>query len=267
MLLSGKIHNEGADIAWYKEGQGPFLLLIPGGNGDSRLYTSLSAELASRYTVIRCDRRANASSTGDTQAELNLAQQARDVVAVVREVTGEKAFVFGSSAGANIALALTQNHPQWVRGLVAHEPPVSDMLPDATPWRMFFDAVYQTFLKSGSAEAMQLFASSFVGFDKNMPAPADQNGSHERFLAHEFNVINRFVPDMSVLRQNGVPMVTGVGRASGDAFYAQTARELARQLPCPCVDFIGNHTGYALSPGVFADELDNALQSLSHADT
>jgi hypothetical protein len=32
-----------------------------------------------------------------------------------------------------------------------------------------------------------------------------------------------------------VPMVTARGRASGDAFYAVTAIELARQLPCPCV--------------------------------
>jgi pimeloyl-ACP methyl ester carboxylesterase len=265
MLLSGKVHNEGADIAWYKEGQGPFLLLIPGGNGDSRLYQPLSAELASRYTVIRCDRRANASSTGDIQAELDMAQQARDVAAVIREVAGEKAFVFGSSAGANIALALTQDHPQWVRGLVAHEPPVTDMLPDAAMWRTFFDGVYQAFQEKGAADAMKMFASSFVGFDKNMPAPADQSGSHERFLAHEFNIINRFVPDMPTLRRGGVPMVTGVGRASGDAFYAQTAHELARLLPCPCADFIGNHVGYTFSSTVFASELDSVLQSLLRA--
>ncbi|MDR3427362.1 alpha/beta hydrolase [Silvimonas sp.] len=33
---------------------------------------------------------------------------------------GEQAYVFGNSAGANIALKITQDHPQLVRALVDH---------------------------------------------------------------------------------------------------------------------------------------------------
>lgn len=60
----------------------------------------------------------------------------------------------------------------------------------------------------------------------------------------------------------GVPMVTARGRASGDAFYAVTAIELARQLPCPCVEFSGHHLSYAMEPVVFANELHQILVSL-----
>jgi hypothetical protein len=59
-----------------------------------------------------------------------------------------------------------------------------------------------------------------------------------------------------------VPMVTARGRASGDAFYAVTAIELARQLPCPCVEFSGHHLSYAMEPVVFANELHQILVSL-----
>ncbi len=259
------VHNEGADLACYVEGSGPLLLLVVGGNGDSRLFAPLSAQLANRYTVVRYDRRANAHSTGDVNGEMDIAQQGHDAASVIRAMNAGKAYVFGNSAGANIALKLTQDHPHLVRGLVAHEPPVTGILPDRARWRQFFDCVYDAYRVEGGEAAMKLFASAFVGFDKNAPAPADQNGSHDRFLAHEFNVINRFVPDLNALRQGGVPMVTAVGLASGDAFYAQTARELAHRLPCPCVEVIGNHLGYAFEATTFADQLHQIIASLSQA--
>lgn len=264
MTQSFTVHTEGADLACHKEGSGPLLLLVVGGNGDSRRFIALSAQLAERYTVVRYDRRANAGSSGDTQATLDMAQQGRDAAAVIRAVGTEPAYVFGNSAGANIALKLTQDHPQLVRGLVDHEPPITDFLPqaEATPWRAFFNRVYDTYLAGGGAAAMQLFASSFVGLDADASAPGDQDGDFERFLAHEFPVINRFVPDLDALRRGGVPMVTAAGRASGNAFYVQTARELARQLPCPCIEVSGHHLSYASDPVVFANELHQILVSL-----
>lgn len=261
MTTSRTVLTEGAEIAYDVEGQGPLLLLIVGGNGDSRRFTALSAQLADRYTVVRYDRRANFRSTGDTEAELDMAQQGRDAAAVIQAQNAGPAYVFGNSAGANIALKLTQDHPQRVRGLVDHEPPVTDFLPEpeATSWREFFNRVADTYKKHGGAEAMRLFGTSFVGLDLQAGAPGDQGSAFDRFLSHEFIVINSFVPDLTALRNGGVPMVTARGRASGEAFYAQTARELARQLPCPCVEVSGHHLSYATDPALFADELHQIL--------
>lgn len=264
MIHPFTVHTENADLACYQQGSGPLLLLIVGGNGDSRRFIPLSAQLADRYTVVRYDRRANARSSGDTQSELDMAQQGRDAAAVIRAMGVQPAYVFGNSAGANIALKLTQDHPELVRGLVDHEPPITDFLPpsEAAPWRAFFDRVYDTYLSDGGAAAMRLFSTSFVGLELNAAAPGDQDGDFERFLAHEFRIINRFVPDLEALRRGGVPMVTAAGRASGNAFYVQTARELARQLPCPCVEVSGHHLSYASDPVIFADELHQILKSL-----
>ncbi|HCL5253442.1 TPA: alpha/beta hydrolase [Salmonella enterica] len=264
MIQSFIVHTEDADLACYQEGSGPLLLLIVGGNGDSSRFIPLSAQLTDRYTVVRYDRRANANSSGDTQASLDMAQQGRDAAAVIRATGLGPAYVFGNSAGANIALKLTQDHPQLVRALVDHEPPITDFLPqpEAAQWREFFNRVYDTWLSEDGAAAMRLFASTFVGLQLNAAAPGDQGGDFERFLAHEFQFINSFVPDLEALRRGGVPMVTAAGRDSGDAFYAQTARELARQLPCPCIEVSGHHLSYASDPVVFARELHDILISL-----
>jgi pimeloyl-ACP methyl ester carboxylesterase len=263
--FSATVQTEGADIAYDVEGQGPLLVLVAGGNGDSRRFAALSAQLSENYTVARYDRRANFRSTGDIHAELNMAQQGRDAAAVIHSLGTEKAFVFGHSAGANIALKLTQDHPQLIRALVVHEPPITDLLPEpeATTWRHFFDRVYSTYKADGGAEAMKLFNTAFVGLDLNASAPGDQGSAYARFLAREFNVISRFVPDLTLLRNNAVPMVTARGRTSADAFYALTARELARQLPCPCIEISGHHLGYATDPQLFANELHQILVTLS----
>lgn len=46
MKISTTVHSEGTDIAYDVEGQGPLLLLVVGGNGDSRRFVQLSAQLA-----------------------------------------------------------------------------------------------------------------------------------------------------------------------------------------------------------------------------
>ena len=264
MQKSATVHTEGAELAYDVEGEGPPLLLIAGGNGDSRLFTRLSAQLADRYTVARYDRRANARSTGDRDAAMDMAQAGRDAAAVIAEIGGP-AYVFGTSAGANIGLNLTEDHPRLVRGLLDHEPPISDFLPQpaAGQWRTFFDQVHDLYRAEGTGPAMRLFASSFVGFKPNASAPGDQaEGGFDRFLAYEFQHINSYVPDLAALRQGGVPIITIVGRDSGAAFYAETARELAHQLPCPCVNIVGNHIGYVIEAEAFANELHQIIEAL-----
>ena len=61
----------------------------------------------------------------------------------------ETADVFGSSGGAVTGLALVARHPGRVRTLVAHEPPLLELLPDATEQRAKTEAVIDTFHRDG----------------------------------------------------------------------------------------------------------------------
>jgi pimeloyl-ACP methyl ester carboxylesterase len=71
-----------------------------------------------------------------------ISQQSRDAVAVLRAVGGTSAFVFGSSSGAVIALDMAKTHPQAVRAIVAHEPPLARVHQNAERWQRFFAGVY-----------------------------------------------------------------------------------------------------------------------------
>jgi pimeloyl-ACP methyl ester carboxylesterase len=254
------VHTEGADIAYDVEGEGPLLLLVVGGNGDSSRYIPLSALLAKNYTVVRYDRRANWRSTGDTEVNMDMAQQGRDAAAIIRAMGSEKALVFGNSGGASIAIKLTEDHPELVKGLVAHEPPVMGLLPDAEYWDQFVDQVYELFMEQGPGPAMKKFAESLVGFDTPSSAPGDQGGNMTQFLRRDYVSFGKYAPDLDRMRRNGVPVITAAGTLSADAYYARTARVMAEKLGCRYVEMKGNHLAFIIDPPTFATELQSILQ-------
>jgi pimeloyl-ACP methyl ester carboxylesterase len=265
---NNRVHTEGADIVYDYEGQGPLLLLIAGGNGNGARYGRLAAQLASDYTVVSYDRRAECRSTGDATVDLDMAQQARDAVAVIRAMGAKAAYVFGNSAGANIAIKLAEDHPRAIKVLIAHEPPVMSILPDAEKELRVVDEVHATFLAQGTPAAMGKFVQSLVGVDPPRQAPGDQGGdSFDHFMAHSYLTISRYKPDLDTIRRNGVRVATAAGRRSADAYYARTARVMAERLGCRYVDMSGNHFAFMIEPAVFAAELRDILRRLSTTPT
>lgn len=255
------VENEGAQIAYEMSGAGPLVVLIPGGNGNSTRYRLLARLLAPHFTVVRVDRRAAGHSTGDAEADLDLAQAARDVCAVIGAVGQGAAIVFGSSAGAVIALKTGENHPEVVRQLLIHEPPVTEILPEpeASRWRDFNEQVKTTFDTEGAGPAMRLFASTMVGVEP-VSGPADQAPeTHARFLKHEFRRINSYRPDLVRLREAGIPITMLAGADSGDAYYVETARFMAQALPCTLKTMPGHHAGYLFEADAFAMALEDVV--------
>ncbi|RJL23878.1 alpha/beta fold hydrolase [Bailinhaonella thermotolerans] len=268
MTMTQSIRTEGADIVYDYEGNGPLLLMISGGGGAAEHYARISGFLAEHYTVVRYDRRGNSRSTGDTTIDLDMAQQARDAVAVIRAMSGEQAYVFGSSGGANIALQLATDHPDVIRALVAHEGPTSPLLPDADTWLAFAERVHSTFTTEGAEAAFKIFASALVGFDGANPqqarvAAGEMTTNAEFFMAREYLPLATFSPDLDTIRRNKVPMVTAAGRESDSAYYARTARIQAERLSCPILEFPGNHLGFIFEAASFATTLRGALDDLT----
>src|SRR4051794_31594419 len=104
MVTTESVHTEGAQIVYDYQGRGPLLLLISGGGGDAARHQRLASLLAEEYTVVSYDRRCNSRSTGDTTQDMDMAQQARDAVAVIHAMGHERAYIFGNSCGASIGL-------------------------------------------------------------------------------------------------------------------------------------------------------------------
>src|SRR5206468_11601407 len=102
-------------------------LLIPGGAMPSDAFAGLQAALAERFTVVRYDSRGLAPSAfTDAPHAITVPGQADDALALIDALSpDEPAFVFGSSGGALTGLDLIARHPDRVRRLVAHEPPLT----------------------------------------------------------------------------------------------------------------------------------------------
>jgi pimeloyl-ACP methyl ester carboxylesterase len=75
-----------------------------------------------------------------------------------------RALFFGNSSGAVIALDLAKTHPESVTAVVAHEPPLARVHPQARKWQRFFAAVYRTAFQFGTIPAMVRFAFG-IGID------------------------------------------------------------------------------------------------------
>ncbi len=157
MIQSGRVTTEGDDLYYEVRGQGQPLLMIAPGGGDGWQYSFVANILADEYKVITYDRRANARSTMNQPQNFEVSQQSRDALAVLRAVGEESAFVFGNSSGAVIALDMAKTQPQAVRAVVAHEPPIPRVHPQAKKWQRFFARVYLTAFRFGSSLAALRF--------------------------------------------------------------------------------------------------------------
>lgn len=255
----------GAELYVEQRGDGPPLLMIAGGGGDAGFFSPVGDLLSDSYRVIAYDRRGNSRSSA-RGGQMEVAQEADDALAVLQALDASPALVFGTSGGAIVGLDLAARHPDAVRGLVAHEPPVVEILPDADVWRAHFAAVDALYREQGVEPAEALFQSE-VGFAETFAPRPEAAEALERihrnfvemFYDEELLPFTRFVPDVERIRANGTDVVMGLGDASKGRYYGRTPVLLAEQLGCPLVAFPGHHVAYLEEPEAFVAALRSAL--------
>jgi clorobiocin/coumermycin A biosynthesis protein CloN7/CouN7 len=261
----------GARLYYERRGNGPLLLLI-GSPMDSSGFTPLASALADHYTVVTYDPRGiGNSSREDTSEDVTPAQQADDVHRLLSALGGEPADLFGSSGGAVVGLALVTAHPEQVRTLVAHEPPVVELLPDAAQLRAQIEDIYDTHRVEGADKAMQKFmahAGLGAGPAREADAPrwepspeqlARMRATTEHFLAHLLRPTTRYRPDIEALRAASTRIVVAGGATSKGQLANRTVVTLADQLGTTVVDFPGDHGGFLAFPEQFGRLLDRVL--------
>lgn len=106
---------EGGEV-WAEDtgGDGPVLLMLHPGIGDSRLWDPLMPALTKDHRVVRYDSRGYGRSPAATQ-EFTLLD---DCVAVLDHLGIEQSAVVGCSQGGGVGMGLAIAHPQRVRALV-----------------------------------------------------------------------------------------------------------------------------------------------------
>jgi pimeloyl-ACP methyl ester carboxylesterase len=262
----------GAELYYEVRGSGPVLLMIPGGPMDAGGFAAIAERLADEYTVVTYDCRGNSRSRMQgSWDDLTVGVFADDAHRLLDAVSPGPADVLGSSGGATYGLDLVARYPGRVRTLVAHEPPVSELLPDAAKWHALNEEIGKTYRSDGVFPALQKFAVG-VGFGDE-PGPAQGEPTPEAaeamartganldlFAGRLIPVIGNYTPDVAALRRSPTRIVVGVGDESvpGQMTY-QTSYALAGELGEPPAEFPGGHGGFDSHPDGFAATLREVL--------
>lgn len=261
------------------EGDAPVLLVI-GQPMTSESFSELVAEIQGRTVVTYDPRGLGESTRSDGSVDNDPRVQAEDLHALVGELGGPLD-VFASSGGAVTGLALVTAHPEDVHLLVAHEPPIRSVLPDAEAAARAGAAVDRAYQESGWGAGMAAFlgmimwqgefTDAYAAQDLPDPAqfglPTDDDGSRDDPLLSDASApVTAYEPDLDVLRAESSRIVLAVGEETGQSITARTTLALAALLGEEAVVFPGGHGGFATEnpdapgdPAAFARRLRAVL--------
>ncbi len=269
--LTATLDVPGARLHHEVRGDGPLVVLL-GTPMGADAFAGLADLLAVDHTVLTTDTRGiGRSPVDDPDATPTLATRADDVAALVRHVdpdgTRGPVTVLGSSGGAVTALALAQHHPGLVDTVVAHEPPLVELLGDRDERHAGEDVVierwfagdhlgsWRAFLANAAIEMPEEMIQMIFGGEPDPAARAD--GDYQN--AHLLRPTTHFRPDVGALCAGPTRIVVGIGRESAGQLCDRSSRALADALGLQPMLFPGDHIGFADDPAAFDPVLRSVL--------
>ncbi|HEY0188399.1 MAG TPA: alpha/beta hydrolase [Cellulomonas sp.] len=255
-------------------------LLLVGQPMDAGGFATLASFFPDRTVVTYDPRGLGRSTRTDGEVEHRPEQQAEDLHRLVAVLDAGPVDLFGSSGGAVTSLALVAAHPEDVRTLVAHEPPVLAVLPDADLAAAAEQQVRDAYHRAGWGAGMAAFIAltSWPGpftaeFGTDLPdpgafgLPADDDGSREDpLLSGRSAPVTGYRPDLTALRAAGARVLVAAGAESEGLLTWRTSAALADALDQELVvfpshhgGFLGDEYGQAGEPAAFAARLREVL--------
>ena len=238
------------------------------------------AERFSDRTVITYDPRGLGRSVRkDGRADHTPETQAEDVHAII-EAVGGPVDMFASSGGAVTSLALVTAYPNDVRTLVAHEPPLLPLLPDAEAALRARAEVREAYESKGWGAGMAAFIAmtSWQGeytdgyFAQPAPDPAafglpaeDDGSRDDPLLSDRSWAVSGYRPHFAALAAAPTRVLIAVGEESAGTVTARTSEVAAELLGQKPAIFPSHHGGFtdgeygAGRPDAFARRLREVL--------
>jgi pimeloyl-ACP methyl ester carboxylesterase len=261
------------------DGRPPLVMI--GQPMDARGFATL-ASLFPERTVVTYDPRGLGRSTRKDGRIDHVAEiQAADLHTLIETLGAGPVEMFASSGGAITALALVTAHPDDVTTLVAHEPPLIPVLPDAQAAERGRAAVRDAYQDKGWGAGMAAFIvmTSWQGeftddyFAQPAPDPAafglpteDDGSRGDPLLSDRSWAVSSYRPDVDALLAAPTRIVIAVGEETGDTFTGRTSAAMAELLGQPAAvfpshhgGFLGGEFGYPGQPEAFARKLREVL--------
>ncbi|PKV82482.1 alpha/beta fold hydrolase [Nocardia fluminea] len=266
-VTTGTLVVPDARLYYEVRGAGPLLVLV-GAPMNAASFAAAAEQLATTNTVLTTDPRGHfGSPLDDPDQDSTVLARAGDLAQLITHLGAGPAVVFGSSGGAVTALALAQTNPDLVTTVVAHEPPLRELLPDADAQRALTDDIVATYATGDVIGAWRkFFAQAAIPLPEPMLEQLfggdrdPRQVAGERFwFAHELRQTTSWVPDPPLLRSIPTRVIIAIGAESAGQFCDRTSRELVAALGVDPVLFPGDHTGFVDDAVTFAARLQEVL--------
>jgi len=263
------------------DGRPPLLMIAQ--PMDARGFATLASYFPERTVVTYDPRGLGRSIRKDGRVDNSPTVQAGDVHALIEALGVGPVEMFASSGGAVTALALVAAHPSDVTTLVAHEPPIIPVLPDAEAAERAQAGIRTAYQAGGSNAGMAAFIAmtSWRGeftddyFARPAPDPAqfgmpteDDGSRDDPLLSDRSWSITAYRPDVDALAAAPTRIVIAVGEESLGTFTGRssvaTAELLGQQatvFPSHHGGFMGGEFGYPGQPEAFARRLHEVLDA------
>ena len=244
------------DVRRNDESSEPPLFLIGSPMGAAGFGT-LSGHFADRTIVTYDPRSSERSELTDPTTPPTPDEHAEDLHRIIQEVGGP-VDLFASSGGAVNALALVARHPEDVRTLVAHEPPLPSVLPDRDAAIASAQAVHETYMQRGWGAGMAHFIA-VVSHEGEFPddfakqpgpdpamfgMPTEDDGSRtDPLLGLALVGSIGYELDLDALRAASTRIVMAAGNEEG-TMANRGAHGVAEQLGTTVVAFPSGHGGF-----------------------
>jgi len=288
MTTTHTLETTGADIVYDVHGPLPTAdgrppLVMIGQPMDASGFATLTSYFADRTVVTYDPRGLGRSTRKDGRGDKAPTVQAEDVHAVIEALGVGPVEMFASSGGAVTALALVAAHPDDVTTLVAHEPPLNQVLPDADAADRARAGFYDAYQAKGSGAGMAAFIAMTMWhgefteeyFAQPAPDPAqfgmpteDDGSRDDPLLSDRSWAISSYRPDVDALVAAPTRVVIAVGEESQDTYTGRTTVATAELLgqqatvfPSHHGGFLGPEFGYAGQPEAFARTLRGVLDN------
>ena len=232
-------------------------------------------------TLITYDPRGSERSTKDDPTTESTPEQHADDLHRIIQAVGGPVDLFASSGGAVNALALVTKHPEDVRTLIAHEPPLASILPDSENAKAAVRAISDSYHRNGWGAGMAHFIAivshrgEFPDEIGQQPAPdpatfgmpTEDDGTRTDVMLGQ-NIITgtHYEPDFGALRAASTRIVLGAGSESEGEMACRGAYAVAERLgtqpvvfPSGHGGFLGGEYGQSGDPDAFAAKLREVL--------
>ena len=236
----------------------PPLLLIGSPMGAAG-FATLSSHFADRTVVTYDPRGSERSQKTDPSSPSRPEEHADDLHRLIEAVAAGAVDLFATSGGAINALALVERHPEQVRTLVAHEPPLFQLLPDRDAALAATRDIHQTYMRAGFGAGMAKF---IVLVQHRGPVPADwvdrpapdptmfglptqDDGSRtDPLMGQNMASSTGYQPNFEALRRASTRIVIAAGADSEGELANRGAHALAERLGTTPVIFPSHHGGF-----------------------